>query len=111
MIIVEIRKNVEGFIRGFTVSGHSNYGEYGSDIVCSAVSALAQTTVLGLEVVANIKVKHRIKDGFLSCDIPDIENKDKALKASAIMDTMVLGLMNIQKNYSSYVRITIKGEV
>ena len=111
MITVEIRKNTKDSIIGFTVSGHSNYGEYGSDIVCSAVSALAQTTVLGLKVVANVKVKHSIKDGFLSCDVPDIENRDKALKTSAIMDTMVLGLMNIQKNYSSYVTITIKEEV
>lgn len=111
MIAVEIKKNEQGFINGFTVSGHSNYGEHGSDIVCSAVSALTQTALLGLKNIANIKVLYSIKDGFLSCDIPEIKDGDKMLKSCAILDTMVLGLMNIEKNYSPFITIAILEEV
>lgn len=110
MIAVEIKKNEQGFINGFTVSGHSGYGKHGSDIVCSAVSALTQTALLGL-IDINIKVLYNIKDGFLSCDIPKIEDGDKMLKSCAILDTMVLGLKNIEKNYSSFVTIAILEEV
>lgn len=111
MIAVEIKKNEQGFIKGFTVSGHSDYGEHGSDIVCSAVSALTQTALLGLKNIANIKVLYSIKDGFLSCDIPEIKDRDEMLKSCAILDTMVLGLMNIKKNYSPFITIAILEEV
>ena len=36
-------------ITGYKVSGHAGYSEEGSDIVCSAVSALTQAPLLGLE--------------------------------------------------------------
>lgn len=111
MITVEIRKNVLGFTKGFTVKGHSDYGEHGSDIVCSAVSALTQTALLGLKNIVNAEVLYNIKDGFLSCDIPEIKDRDKMLKACAILDTMALGLMNIEKNYSPFVTIAILEEV
>lgn len=111
MITVEIQKNLEDIIKGFTVIGHSNYGEHGSDIVCSAVSALTQTALIGLENIAKINIKYIIKDGFLSCDIPQIIDRDKMLKTCAILDTMVLGLVNIEKNYSGYIEVVIKEEV
>jgi uncharacterized protein YsxB (DUF464 family) len=34
-------------ITGYKVSGHAGYSEEGSDIVCSAVSALTQAPLLG----------------------------------------------------------------
>lgn len=111
MINVEILKNVDGFVRKFIVNGHSDYAVYGSDIVCSAVSALTQTAVMGLQDIAGISVNYSIEEGFLNCEIPIIHERDKLLKTNAILDTMILGLTNIEKNYSSYIYIVIKEEV
>ncbi|NLK35279.1 MAG: ribosomal-processing cysteine protease Prp [Gracilibacteraceae bacterium] len=46
MIKIVIYKAKEGRIKGFKISGHSGYGIRGTDIVCSAVSALGQTAIL-----------------------------------------------------------------
>lgn len=33
------------YIDGFTISGHANYADHGSDIVCAAISSIALTSV------------------------------------------------------------------
>ncbi len=111
MIKIEIFKGRAGYFKSFTVSGHSEYGNYGSDIVCSAVSALTQTTIIGLKSVAGISVDYSMEDGFLSCKLPFVNDRDKFIKANAIFDTMVLGLKNIKANYSDYICLIIKEEV
>ena len=40
------------------VNGHANYNEYGKDIVCAGVSAIVQTTILGLEALAESYPNH-----------------------------------------------------
>ena len=57
MIVVNISIDRFGFIRKYTVEGHANYGEYGEDIVCSAVSILAQTTLISMVEVCGINEK------------------------------------------------------
>ena len=42
MVSVDLFKNRQGMITGYKVSGHAGFAEEGSDIVCSAVSALTQ---------------------------------------------------------------------
>ena len=50
--IVMLRRN--GATLGFECSGHAGYAEAGSDIVCSAVSALTAATANGLTEAAKI---------------------------------------------------------
>ena len=40
-------------ITDFTITGHAEAGPYGQDIVCAGVSAIMQTTLLGLEAIAD----------------------------------------------------------
>ena len=47
MITVTVTRDTKG-LSGFTISGHAGYDEAGSDIVCAAVSAVSETTLLGL---------------------------------------------------------------
>jgi len=98
-------------VKELKVTGHADYSEYGSDIVCSAVSALTQTALLGLLNVAQLDIEYSINEGFLSFSIPQIEDRDVRLKAWAIIDTMVLGLNNIAENYSPYIELVVKREV
>ena len=49
MITVTICQSSEGEITGFSIQGHAGYAERGSDIVCAAVSVLAQNTVNSIE--------------------------------------------------------------
>ena len=49
MINVSIYKNADNLITGFKLSGHAQYSEYGTDIVCAAVSALVINTINSIE--------------------------------------------------------------
>ena len=111
MIKVKIVKGSLGHVTEFTVEGHSGYSIHGEDIVCSAVSVLAQTALIGLQDVVGIEATYEIKDGYLKCQMPFVKEKEKMIKANAILDTMVLGLNNIKKNYSSFIQMDIKEEV
>jgi uncharacterized protein YsxB (DUF464 family) len=111
MVKVEIIKDPRGFVKRFIIKGHSNYDVYGSDIVCSAISVLTQTTLIGLQSIAEINVAYTMEDGYLDCEMPVVVENEKLIKANAILDTMVLGLSNIKKNYSSYIHMEIKEEV
>ena len=76
MTKIQIQKQ-ENLIIGFTVSGHSGYAEEGSDIVCSAISALAQNVCVGLENVLKVNPTIVIDENkaYLSCFV---NNKSKS---------------------------------
>lgn len=110
MINAEIKRNIKGYIAEFCLSGHANYAKQGEDIVCSAVSALTQTAMLGLNHYAGIDFEYKIEHGFLHFKMPNDIEKDKQISANAILETMYLGLKNIREEYSSYIKIK-EGEV
>jgi len=105
MIKVIIYKAREGEIKGFKVTGHSGYGTQGNDIVCSAVSVLAQTALLGLLKVAKVDVGYKIHDGYLTCEIQDTELDRKRIMCDAILETMYEGLKSIKESYIKFIDI------
>ena len=77
MIKIVIYKAKEGRIKGFKISGHSGYGIRGTDIVCSAVSALGQTAILGLLKVGRLKWTIELTRDILHAVLP-MPNPTKA---------------------------------
>ena len=49
---------------GFKAQDHAGYAREGSDIVCAAISALTQTTVVGLNEVVGVSCQWEVDDGF-----------------------------------------------
>jgi uncharacterized protein YsxB (DUF464 family) len=104
MIEVSIVRDNRGFVWEFSLSGHAEFGDYGSDIVCSAVSALAQTAVAALQKLAGIK-KYTKRDGYLKCSIPrDIGENEKYI-AKIILETMVIGFKQIEHSYRDNITV------
>lgn len=110
MIKVTLFRQPDDFIQKFTVSGHSGYAPEGSDIICAAVSALAQTTIGALEDLTRLSVEYQIsdKDAHLECklvsskefDIDDLKN------ASTITKTFEIGCRQIMDSYGKkYIKI------
>lgn len=109
MIRVEIYLDSEGQnIVGFIVKGHAGFAPHGQDIVCSAVSVLTQTTVLGLAQFAGIKVDYHVNKGDLKCFLPHELSETQNIQGQAILRTMYIGLDNIKDNYSDFIRIVEK---
>ena len=107
MITVTVRRAPSGCIRSFTVKGHAGYAGEGQDIVCAAVTALAQTAVLGLRRVARVEPEVAVEEGFLECRLPSGAVNDSA---EAILETVVIGLVDIEKDYPAHVRMRFSNE-
>jgi uncharacterized protein YsxB (DUF464 family) len=111
MVKVEIKRNKAKNITGFKLNGHADFAMSGDDIVCSAVSAIAQTAVQGLKMVADIAIKYEIKDGYLSCRLPDELTEKQQMMSTAILETMFVGLKNIEQSYKKHIYVRENEEV
>ena len=95
----------EGNPRGFILSGHAGYAEEGSDIVCSAVTALTMATANGLTEAAGIQADV-VDDGkTLTCTIPTGLSEQQLHDAKLLMDTYGMALSEIRKDYKPYLKI------
>lgn len=92
-------------IRRLSVKGHAGFAEYGRDIVCAAVSVLAQTAVLALRMIAGLEPKVRLDQGLLEISLPARASHEAEAKAFVILDTVALGLAEIAKEHPRYVSI------
>lgn len=103
MIEVNIQRDLQGRVIFFQVTGHAEYAEFGKDVVCGAVSALAQTAILGLEEVAGISPEVEINEGSLICMLSAGEAAND--RGQAILETVILGLKEIEQDYGDYLRV------
>ena len=94
---------------GFEAGGHAGAKRVrGYDLVCCAVSALTQTGVNALCEVAGIEPVVSVRDGFLSCILPEGMDDKQAERAHIVLRTMMTGLTDIQKIYPNLIRIQQK---
>ncbi|KGK91418.1 ribosomal protein [Desulfosporosinus sp. HMP52] len=92
-------ENDQGQIREFELSGHAGYAEEGQDIICAGVSALSIAAVNGLERFLTVAPKVEARDGYIFCQLIGEAEQDLE-KAQLILQTMVLGIEQIQADYS-----------
>jgi len=98
----------QGRFIGFHVKGHAGYAQSGSDIVCSAVSALTQTTALGLTEHLHLEAGISVDEerGEMHCVLSESCTKTECEQAEILFSTLYLGLCSIQESYSKYLKIT-----
>lgn len=93
-------------IWGFEISGHAGYEEEGKDIICAAVSALAQNAANSIESFADEVPVIEQKDGYFSCCISSLKEENPNDKASLLLNSLKLGLTEIQKSYGkAYLKV------
>ena len=111
MIKIRIKPHPSGGYKSMEISGHAEYAEYGKDIVCAGVSALAETAVLGLENVVGVKPLVNKEQGCFILKLPDNMTEDEFKKAAIILETIFLGLVDIANSYPLNIRTEITEEV
>ncbi len=104
MIRIKLTKK-DNVIEKVEIKGHADYADYGKDVVCSAVSSIACTALLGLIEFSSRKFKYIKKDGHISFAVPEAESQEERIRTEAILKTMELGLRDIQKGYSAFVKM------
>lgn len=115
MINVVIFKDKTGNIGRYKISGHADYDVKGKDIVCAAVSILAQTTLISLVEVCGLDenaLDYEIieKHGIIDVKLPDVIDEDIRTKTKVALGLLEIGINAIQKNYPEYVTLEY-GEV
>ena len=90
---------------GFRSEGHAGYAEEGQDIVCAAVSVLIINTVNSLEAFTDDKFEAKENDGYVSIRFTaPVTEKGKLL-----MDSLILGLTEIEHSYNNrYLTVKVK---
>lgn len=96
-VIVTYKKDA---IIEMNVSGHAEFSEYGSDIVCAGVSSLVLSNLMYVE-------KHQI--GVIETLQEDNRVNVKVIESTNVLEHMlsaiVEGLELIQAEYSKYIKI------
>ena len=106
MINITMHYQNKNYISGFIVNGHANFKKDGDDIVCAAISVLAQTIILTLGKYFPNFLMYKRKDGFLECDLSLSELSELEIKtAQVIFDTFIIGIESIKEEYSKYIKI------
>ena len=105
MVKVEFVRS-SGKLVSFKMKGHAMPREAQNevDLVCAAISAISQTTVIGIEEVLKIKVKYDIEDGFLNLNLETLALEDIE-RCQVLLETMILGLKSIEITYGDYIKV------
>ena len=93
-------------ISGFEMRDHADSGEYGQDIVCSAVSVLAINTVNSLEKLANANLNIVSDDengGLLEVHVSENFLSNESVKL--LLASLKLGLEDVEKMYGDFIKI------
>ncbi|MCD7725961.1 MAG: ribosomal-processing cysteine protease Prp [Clostridiales bacterium] len=98
MTKITFHKTRAGEYRGFICSGHAGYADYGSDIVCASISALVINTINSLQEITGeeMAVESDEETGTIRCFFVNPPLKETS---RALMDSLVLGLSQIEKQY------------
>ena len=103
MIRVTIYQNSEQKISGFAMQGHAGYAQSGSDIVCAAVSVLAQNTVNSIEQFTedtfSVDVNEDLGELYFKIDA-GYSNETELL-----LNSLILGLQGIEEEYMEYIDV------
>ena len=90
---------------GFDCTGHAGYAEAGEDIVCSAISVLTQTAVIGLTEVAHLPADVSVTDGHLCCVVSRDMDDPQQEEADLLLNTLLKGLHAVDESYPGYLKI------
>ena len=107
MINITVIKSNNNII-SIEATGHSCFRESGNDIICSAVSTILESLINGLTEIIKIKANYNIdgKIPHLFVGIDKTMEKSKMRDAQILMQTTLLGIKSVAKEFSSkYIKI------
>ena len=84
--------------------GHTGYAESGKDIVCSAISSVINTTLVGLKKVLGVKVSVKQMEGagYIRIDISN--NMVGDTKVELLIATCFESIKMLARDYKEYIK-------
>ena len=97
MTRITIYRNENREVERFSCSGHAGYAEFGQDIVCASISVLVINTINSIETFTS--TAYICDADEESGDIDFRFTEDISPDASLLIESMILGLKEIQNDY------------
>lgn len=95
MIAVSVRRDK------ITIDGHAGYAKAGNDIICAAVSALAQGLIHSLMALTEDEITYTAAEGHI-----DIYYKNLSEQGRLLVDSFFIAVSDIQATYGKeYVQV------
>lgn len=106
MVRITVYQDPSGLLTGFSSKGHAGAGEYGSDVVCAAVSVLVINTVNSIQAIAGDSAKELFneEDGEIRFFPEQPENHD----TQVLMQSLLMGLQSIEEENDRYLDLIIQ---
>lgn len=101
MTSIKVLKENEKIVN-VTINGHTNYDDYGKDIVCASVSTIATTTINAIVRINDKAIDYEVKDGFLNIKIL---LHDEYI--DILLENMIDLFKTLSKDYPKNVKINI----
>ncbi|SDW26599.1 hypothetical protein SAMN05444487_102101 [Marininema mesophilum] len=109
MIQVTITRDSQGRLERVVMDGHADFGEYGRDIVCAAVSGVAIGLANATEKLLGVRIHgdaDEVSGGHLECQLPKGLAPDVEERVRLLMEAMATSLQSIADEYRSFVKVT-----
>ena len=97
MTRITIYRNENREVERFSCSGHAGYAEFGQDIVCASISVLVINAINSIETFTS--TAYICEADEESGDIDFRFTEDISPDASLLIESMILGLKEIQNDY------------
>ena len=86
--------------KGLSIDGHANFAEQGKDIVCAAVSVLAQTLIASIEELTDDDVRSVIEHGHIELNYRNLSEMSRVL-----IDSFLIGCRMLESEYPECVTL------
>lgn len=101
-IIIHRHKNTNRIFK-YVTAGQAD------DLICNTVSVLTQTPIMGIDWLGYKPYRLRIRqNGYLEVIIGNGEIDERV---QALLETMVLGLQSVERQYPDEVKITSESSI
>lgn len=109
MIRVTVRRDETKSIRSVEVTGHANFAEPGSDLVCAGASAIIFGAYNAIEVLTSqpllLEMADKTKGGYFYVETyPDL-SPEETTRTQLLLEGMLVQLDTIAQSYGDYIQI------
>ena len=102
--MIEVNYTQSGCEGCIKITGHAGYAEPGKDIVCAAVSTLAQTLAVSLEKLTPDSVGYDLEPGHMEIYPGTLSDRGKNL-----IKSFFIGVKMVAEQYPDYVKLEERG--
>ena len=102
MIKATFKQKENDEIISFEMTGHADFAEMGSDIVCAAASSLSINAVNSIEELAGYQPIVDVSDGYLYLELLSEMSDVQRAVTDILLKSLLIGLRGIEEEYKEY---------